>query len=465
MDEAAFLAGLPQSPSTYSPYTDPKLALRRRNEVLKAMREQHYITDEEKESAINMELNVMAPKTSIQAPHFVFYLKGELENEYGIRKVEEGGLRVISSLDLNLQKQAEEILKEELHKISYLNVSNGGILITRPATGEILAMVGSVDYFDLPSGAFNVTTALRQPGSSIKPIMYSLALQKNYTAASVINDSPIVFNVPGSQPYRPVNYDGRFHGRVTLRYALANSYNVPAVKVLSTISLPEFIHYATKMGITGWSDPANYGLSLTLGGGEVRMIDMATAFGVLANRGERVDLKGVLRIDNYLNNNLYQLSVNKKRVFGPGIAYIISDILSDNSARLSAFGPNSFLEIPGYKVAVKTGTTDNKKDNWTVGYTPEFLVVVWVGNNDSKPMNPYLASGITGAAPIWNRVMTLLLKNYSKKISWYPRPEDVVIKRCFFGKDEFFIKGTEVNVSCQPSLLGPSVTPTPSPFP
>lgn len=462
--EAAFLAGLPQSPTVYSPYTDPQLAVNRRNTVLQAMNEARYIDKVTFESARQEGLDVVAPSTLIRAPHFVFYVKNELEKQYGIRKVEEGGFRVITSLDLDVQLRAEEILKEELEKVATLNVTNGAILVTRPKTGEILAMVGSVDYFEQPSGAYNVTTALRQPGSSIKPIMYSLALQQKYNAASVIDDSPVVFTSAGSPPYRPVNYDGKFHGRVTLRYALANSYNIPAVKVLNSLGVEDFILYARKMGISTWYNPANYGLSLTLGGGEVKMTDMATAFGVFANEGERVEVTGVGVINDYVGSEVYQLSPNKKRIIEKGTAFIISDILSDNLARQQAFGPKSFLEIPEYKVAVKTGTTDNKKDNWTIGYTPDYLVTVWVGNNDNTPMNPYLASGITGAAPIWNRVMTYLLKEYQGgRNSWFAKPDDIVEKQCFFGKVEYFMRGTETSVGCNQSLLGPSITPQPSP--
>ncbi len=463
LSEAAFLAGLPQSPTIYSPYSDPQLALSRRNNVLQAMYEARYIDRKTKEQAEQETLNVAAFSTAIKAPHFVFYVKSELEKKYGIKQVEEGGYKVTTSLDLNLQNKAEEILKEELEKIAYLNVTNGAILVTRPETGEILAMVGSVDYFQQPSGAFNVTTALRQPGSSIKPLMYSLALQKKYTAASVIDDSPISFFSPGSSPYKPVNYDGRYHGRVTLRYALANSYNIPAVKVLNSLGVEEFIKYAKIMGITTWINPSNYGLSLTLGGGEVKMVDMATAFGILANQGESVNLTGIDSIKDSSGNNVFELSSNKKRIIDRGIAFIISDILSDNIARQQAFGPKSFLEIPGYKVAVKTGTTDDKKDNWTIGYTPDFLVVVWVGNNDNTPMNPYLASGVTGAAPIWNRLMTYLLKEYGGTRNTFSRPDNVVEKRCFYNINEYFIKGTEATVGCHQSLLGPSITPTPVP--
>lgn len=462
IEEAALLAGLPQAPSLYSPHVNPELALDRRNEVLQTMKTQGYINEESFQQAIAKKIEIIPPKTAIKAPHFVFYLKSRLESLYGIKEVEEGGFRVMSSLDLDIQEQTEKILKEELEKIKNLNVSNGAILVTRPQTGEILAMVGSVDYFAQPSGAFNVTTALRQPGSSIKPIMYSLALQKNYTAASIIDDSPIVFNIAGSESYKPVNYDGKFHGRVPLRYALANSYNIPAVKTLSSIGVDNFISHSSKMGISTWFDRTRYGLSLTLGGGEVTMLDMATAFGVLANLGYKTDLTSFIKVEDVGGSILREMSTYKSRVLDEGVAYVISDILSDNFARQWAFGPHSQLEIPGYKVAVKTGTTNDKKDNWTIGYTPDFLVAVWVGNNDNRPMNPYLSSGITGAAPIWNRVMSYVLKKYSSGNSWYTMPDDVVSKACYYGKTEYFLRGTEKSASCSENL-GTTPTPTPNP--
>ncbi len=460
LEEAALLAGLPQSPSIYSPYVNPDLALQRRNEVLKKMREQGYIDENSKVKAQNSKVEIIPLTTSIKAPHFVFYTKSSLEEMFGERTVEEGGLNVVTSLDLDVQDEAEKILKEELEKIKNLNVSNGAILITKPRTGEIIAMVGSVDYFAAPSGAFNVTTALRQPGSSIKPLMYSLALERGFTAATILDDSPISFSIPGSRPYQPVNYDGTYHGRVPLRFALANSYNIPAVRTLNAIGVEPFVSHATKLGISTWTDPSRFGLSLTLGGGEVHMTDMATAFGVFANGGNKTDVTNILKIQDTKERGLYELRPAKKKVMDEGIAYIISDILSDNFARRWAFGTNSALEIPGYKVAVKTGTTDEKKDNWTIGYTPEFLVAVWVGNNDNTPMNPYLTSGITGAAPIWNRVMKLMLTKYGSN-RWFQKPTDITEKICYFGKTEYFLKGTETKASCRDSLFG--VTPSPTP--
>jgi len=460
LEQAALLAGLPQAPSLYSPYVNPALAQKRRNEVLRSMESQGFISRQASSKSQNTKLEVLSPRTNIKAPHFVFYVKSQLEEKYGIRQVEEGGLKVTTTLDLDIQEEAEKILKEELDKVKQLNVSNGAILVTRPSTGEILAMVGSVDYFASPSGAFNVTTALRQPGSSIKPIMYSLALEKDYNAASIISDTPVVFNIPGSVPYRPVNYDGKTHGNVPLRYALANSFNIPAVRVLNTIGVINFIDHAKRMGISTWTDPNRFGLSLTLGGGEVTMIDMAKAFGVFANGGNRVNLTSFNRIVTSADNLFYQYNPMFVKVIDEGVTFIISDILADNFARRWAFGSNSTLEINGFKVAVKTGTTDEKKDNWTIGYTPDYIVVVWVGNNNNQPMNPYLASGITGAAPIWNRTMSYLLKTYGVN-KQFAKPDNIVEKICYYGKVEYFVKGTENKTLCRDNLFGVIPSPTP----
>jgi len=462
IEEAALLAGLPQQPSVYSPYVNPDLAVARRNEVLKKMREQGYINEAVGAEAAETELNVVPLTTSIKAPHFVFHVKSNLEKNYGERAVAEGGLNVISTLDLNIQETAERILREELEKVQDLNITNGAVLVTKPSTGEILAMVGSENYFAAPSGAFNATTALRQPGSSIKPIMYSLALQEGFTAATILDDSPVSYAVAGAAPYQPVNYDGTYHGKVPLRYALANSFNITAVRALNAVGVDDFVNYARKLGISTWNDSSRFGLSLTLGGGEVHMTDLATAFGVFANDGNKVDLNDVIRIEDTKERVLYELQPAKKKVIDEGVAFIMSDILSDNFARRWAFGTNSALEIPGYKVAVKTGTTDEKKDNWTIGYTPEFLVAVWVGNNDNTPMNPHLTSGITGAAPIWNRVMKYLLTTYGSN-TWFEKPDNVTEKMCYFGKTEYFIRGTENQSSCKEGRFGPQSSPSPTP--
>lgn len=448
LSEAALLAGLPQAPSIYSPFTNISSATYRRNQVLQEMFIQHYITIDEYEKARQESVHIIEDSIPIAAPHFVFYVRKYLEKYLDTNDLYQGGYMIRTTLDLEIQQKAEEILNEEINNITHLNVSNGAILVTNPSTGEILAMVGSVDFFDGVSGEFNVTTALRQPGSSIKPIVYAYALQEGYTAASTIDDIPTVFQTGGYESYRPVNYDGRFHGRVTLRNALANSYNIPAVKVMNKIGVPDFMEFAKETGIETWEDPSNYGLSLALGGGDVTMTNMAQAYGVLANNGKRTELSPIITLAGKGNVVLGLDEENTEQIIDPAYAYIISDILSDNQARAAAFGYNSQLEIKDYKVAVKTGTTDEKRDNWTIGYTPDFLVVVWVGNNDHTPMNPYLTSGVTGAAPIWNRMMRYLLEEKGmKQKKWYDQPSNIVQKTCM-GRNELFVAGTENSVPC-----------------
>ncbi len=478
LDQAAFLAGLPRAPSLYSPFVNPDLAKNRRNEVLKKMFEQKYINQQQYQSAINKPLKINPPKTDIKAPHFVFYIKQELEKEFGPEEVEEGGLRVTTTLDLDIQEESEKVVREELEDIKYLNVSNGAVLVTRPPTGEILAMVGSVDYFATPSGAYNVTTALRQPGSSIKPINYAIGIdRKLVTAATIFLDVPTCFS-SFPQRYCPVNYDGRYHGPQPLRIALGSSYNIPAVKMLAMNTVQDFVASSSAFTMTTFKDPKNYGLSLTLGGGEVHMTEMAQAFSAFVNHGIPKKLKGVIKVEDRNGKVLYELkdsnfiqnlkqplknpnflAITGKRAISQEAAFIISHILLDNFARTPAFGSSSSLVIPNHAVSVKTGTTDDKRDNWTIGYTPNFMTTVWVGNNDNSPMNPYLASGITGAAPIWNRIMKYVL---NKQPNLFPiRPSSVVGKQVCWNtgsvtsqnpggsqsacptRFEYFIRGTE----------------------
>lgn len=466
LNQSAFLAGLTRAPSTYSPYLNPHISIQRRNEVLQSMMESGYISEASYQEEIKKQLKIEPPKTFIRAPHFVFYIKALLEQKYGIRRVEEGGLRVVTSLDIDMQDEFEDILKEELEKIRNLDVSNGAVLVTAPSTGEILAMVGSKDYYQEPFGAFNVTTARRQPGSSIKPLMYAMALESGkYTAASVIDDSPVVYQIPGSPAYRPLNYDNRYHGPTPLRYALANSYNITAVKVLNELGVRKFVDFAEQLGISTWDTPERYGLSLTLGGAEVKLTDMAVAFGTFANYGKKVDLNPILSVEDYRGKVLEKFSEPKgTQVLSAETSFILSDILSDNFARQSAFGSQSDLVIPGYKVAVKTGTTNSKRDNWTDGYTRKFFVGVWVGNNDNKPMNQLLTSGITGASPIWHRVMQRVLeRNISISTalndSYFTVPENVTMRTCHYGKVEYFRAGTEQRQDCNSKPL--TATPIP----
>ena len=466
IDEAALLAGLPQAPSLYSPYANPDFARARRNSVLKSMKEQNYITENEYKSALSKPVKVKAPATTIKAPHFVFYVKSQLEKQYGIETVEKGGLTVQTTLDLDIQTEAEKILREEIKDLAYLNVGNGAIMVTRPPTGEILSMVGSADYFAPGYGAFNVATALRQPGSSIKPINYAIGIdRKLVTAASMFLDVRTCFPSP-EKPYCPVNYDGSFHGAVPLRLALANSYNIPAVKMLALNGVDNFIASASAFKISSFKDPSKYGLSLTLGGGEVRMTEMAQAFSAFANLGKPRELSSILKVTDRNQKVLYEfkdpnfkadvrkplrdpqlLSIPGKRVISQETAFIISHILLDNFARSQAFGTTSELVIPKRTVSVKTGTTDDKKDNWTIGYTPNFMTTVWVGNNDNTPMNPYLTSGVTGAAPIWNGVMSYVLKD---QVDLPPRkPSNVVGRQVCWTSGAATAKPDGSNASCQ----------------
>lgn len=459
--ESALLAGLPQSPTRYSPFgSRPELAKKRQLEVLKAMREEKYITSKEEQKAAKEVLKYKRISNNIEAPHFVLYIKDLLIAKYGEKTVEEGGLKVTTSLDSDIQKFAEESVAKEIDSLpKYYRVSNGAALVTNPATGEILAMVGSKDYFDVSiDGNVNITTSLRQPGSSIKPINYALGLINKYPTSTVFIDQEICYPNQGGRNYCPQNYDGKWHGMVQVRYALGNSFNIPAVKMLKLNGVEAMVATATAMGITTFTKPQNYGLSLTLGGAEVKMTDMATAFGVFANGGYRIDLSPILKIIDKEGKILEEYKPPKSPIFGKkvlpdGVAFIISDILADNGARIAAFGENSKLRIPKQTVSVKTGTTNDYRDNWTIGYTPSFLVVSWVGNNDNRQMGG-VVSGITGAAPIWNNIMSYLLKD--KPQEPLSRPADVIQKQVcsdtgFFPgagslcptRFEYFIKGTE----------------------
>jgi len=414
LSESALLAGLPAAPTYYSPFgQDLQRSKDRQKLVLGRMVAEGYISQDEAESAANEEIVFQRSSVDIKAPHFVMYVREYLAEKYGETVAAQGGLKVVTTLDLDVQESSQKVVSENIEKLKDLRVSNGAALVTKPKTGEILAMVGSKDFFDTSiDGNVNVTVARRQPGSSIKPINYGAALEKRLiTPATVIMDVPTIFS-GGPIPYKPVNYDGRFHGPVQVRFALGNSYNIPAVKVLGILGVTEMIKKAREMGITTFEDESRYGLSLTLGGGEVKMTEMATAFGSFANEGNRVDLVPILIITDSKGKVLEEFKPKTSRkVISTEVSFLVSSILSDNGARSAAFGGSSFLNIKGKTVAVKTGTTDDKRDNWTIGYTPSFLVTTWVGNNDNTPMHPSLASGITGAAPIWNGIMTELLKD------------------------------------------------------
>lgn len=479
LSESALLAGLPQAPTQFSPFgAYPELAVARQHQVLNRMVEDKYISKEQADAAMHEELKYASPSSNIKAPHFVLYVKDLLVQKYGEKIVEQGGLKVTTTLDYALQEEAEKIVAGEIGKLEKLKVGNGAAVITRPPTGEILAMVGSHNYFKEGWGNVNVTIRHRQPGSSIKPINYAIGLEnRKITAASVFWDVPTCFNVAGQKPYCPKNYDSAFHGPVQTRFALGNSYNIPAVKMLALNTLPTMVASASAFGLDTLQDPSKYGLSLTLGGGEVTMLDMAEAFSVFANTGKRKDVQAILKVEdkngevleeftdpNFSLDVESQLSqpasilINGPQVVSAETAFIMSHILLDNNARMGAFGASSALVIPGKPaVSVKTGTTNDLRDNWTIGFTPNFLVATWVGNNDNTPMSA-IASGVSGASPIWNKIMRRALEKQSDL--WPRQPGGIVGKficmpsgkippadgACPNGRYEYFIKGTEPGI-------------------
>lgn len=440
LSEASLLAGLPAAPSRYSPFgSRPELARERQATVLARMVEDGHISQEEADAAKNQEITYAKP-TSLNAPHFALWIKEQLAERYGEAVVEQGGLRVITTLDLNLQEEAQEAVANEVNKLAKQNVGNGAALVVKPNTGEVLAMVGSKDYFaEDEDGKVNIIFANRQPGSSIKPLNYALAIQnKTITASTPLADIPTCFSVLGQTSYCPQNYDGGFHGATQTRFALGNSYNIPAVRVLALNGLKEFIDFSQKMGITTFNDASQYGLSLTLGGGEVRPFDMATAFSTLANQGIKKELTSFIKITDWKGQVLFEKNpsetVEGDRILDPGPAFIISHILHDNNARSAAFGGSSYLVVSGHpEVSVKTGTTNDRRDNWTIGYTEQALVLTWVGNNDNSPMSGAV-SGVSGASPIWNKIMKAVLakaengyyNENEKGHAWPKQPGDVV---------------------------------------
>jgi penicillin-binding protein 1C len=459
--QSAFLAGLPQSPTYYSPFSGHTYYIGRTEEVLKEMVQNNYITQQQEQSAFKEITNYKfsTHDLSLKAPHFVMYVKSELVKMFGEQAVDSGGLTVTTTLDYNIEKQAEDTVKSELASLKQYHVYNGAAVVRDSKTGEILAMVGSADYFNKTNGgSFNDALADRQPGSSLKPIMYSLAFEKGYTPATMVMDVPTNFQTNAQTAvYDPVDYEGTYIGPVQLRFALGNSLNIPAVKMLARVGIQPVMQQAYNMGISNWQPtPQNLsqvGLSLVLGGRETTLLDETTAYGVFATGGIRHDPISILKVTDAKGNVLYQNQpTTGKRVLPEDISFLISHILLDNNARTLAFGPNSWLVVPGKTVSVKTGTTDEKRDNWTIGYTPSYVVGIWVGNNDNSPMNQAIASGETGASPIWNKIMSNVLKG--KPDEGPKKPDDVIAKQvdALMGglpvpgqptRSEYFIKGTE----------------------
>ncbi|MBU1159921.1 PBP1A family penicillin-binding protein [Patescibacteria group bacterium] len=427
--EAAYLAALPQAPTYYSPYGNNREALdQRKNLVLKRMKELGFITEEEEKSAMEQKVNFMPQREqSVRAAHFSIFIRSYLENKYGKDVIEQNGLKVITTLDYETQQKAEELVakyaKENKEKF---NANNAGLVAIDPKTGQIIAMVGSKDYFNQEDGGnFNVTLAKRQPGSSIKPFIYATAFKEGYTPDTVVFDLKTEFsascNADGTAPaginpescYMPENYDHIFRGPVTLRNAIAQSINVPSVKTLYLAGIKDSLATIKDMGITTLNDPDRYGLTLVLGGGEVTLLEMTSAYGIFANQGMRNPTVGILKIEDSNGNVLEEFKESGSQVIDKNIALLISDVLSDNDARAPAFGERSYLYFPDRDVAVKTGTTNDYRDAWVIGYTPNLAWGVWCGNNDNSSMEKRVAGFI--AAPLWNAFFTEIAEKLEKQ--------------------------------------------------
>jgi membrane peptidoglycan carboxypeptidase len=477
LSQASFLAGLPQAPAVYDIFTNREATLRRQQDVLSLMVQAQCVPlsqgnpvcvspDDVIMARVEMESYPFTPpKTGARFPHWVNFIRQQLENMYGAETLYRSGYNVYTTLDPDLQTQAEAVVAEQIATLSAQHVSDGALVAMRAATGEIVAMVGSANYNAPVAGQINMAVQPRQTGSAIKPLTYALAFEHGWTPATLIWDVPSAFPDGSNPPYKPINYDQRFHGPVLARAALANSYNIPAVKTLQFIGIygdQGFVAFAKRLGITTLTR-SDYGLALTLGGGEVPLTEMVGAFGTLADGGLRAFPFSIREITDSSGAKIIceqptalsqvrsspppcqALPDNwKQPVISPETAFLISDILSDNSAygRAPAFGPNSTLKLT-FPAAAKTGTTNDFRDNWTVGYTPDLVAGVWVGNADDTPM--VNSTGVTGAAPIWHKFMEQALG--SGPVSPFSRP-GTIVEKTVCG-----LSGTEPSDSCPPDTI------------
>lgn len=430
--EAAYLASMIQAPSYYSPYGSHRAELEaRKNLVLERMKTLGFI-DNTTYTRTKDEKVSFAPagQNSIIAPHFVFYILNQLETTYGPNALV-SGLKVITSLDADLQIKTESIVNSyAMQNVKSFNASNASLIAIDPVTGQILTMVGSRNFFDKTiDGQYNATLALRQPGSAMKPFIYALALMNGYTRDTVVFDTPTQFSTACKPSdvsnnvapcYAPINYDNLFRGPMTFETALAQSINVPAIKVLYLVGIQSAINLAKSFGLTTLGDPNQYGLTLVLGGGEVRLLDMTGAYAAFANDGVLNTPTGILEVDDANGNVLYTFSTQPTQILPANIAHDVSAMLSDAPARLPEYPLNSPLSFRGYDVAVKTGTTNDTRDAWVVGYTPSIAIGVWAGNNDNSPMVKSVAGFI--AAPMWHEAMAYALSKYPKTYFGEPTP-------------------------------------------
>lgn len=416
LDESVLLAALPNAPSLLSPYGKNAAELiNKKDYILGRMLALGFIDEAAYREALDTKTleKIIPLERRIVAPHFTFYVIERLEELYGRERLETEGLKIMTSIDLDLQEKAEEVVRRGVEKNRSANAENAALVALDPTTGEVLAMVGSRDYFDTTiDGQVNVAIEKRQPGSTFKPFAYATAFSEGFEPETPIYDVPINFGPDGTgSDYRPENYDSKFRGRMTMREALSQSLNIPAVSTLYLAGVNDTITTATRMGITTLTDPSRYGLALVLGGAEVRLLDMTSAFGVFGQEGKHLSVDGIRTVTDRDSKELY-FKPTAEDVLQPEVARKISSILSDNAARTPTFGPNSPLAFSkGVVVAAKTGTTQNFRDAWTIGYTPKVALGVWTGNNDNTPMKPG-SDGIYVAAPIWREYMDFLLTRY-----------------------------------------------------
>lgn len=467
--EASMLVGVLPAPSAYSPITgDPAKAERRQSYVLDRMKKDGYISDTEAEAADTAPLNYAAAESTnqYQAPHFALMVKEELEKKYGEEKVARSGYRVKTTLNLDWQSRAEKAVSDQVAKLARSNVSNGSAVVLDPKTGEIRALVGSSDWDNEQFGKLNMATALRQPGSSFKPLVYATGIEdRNFSAATAWQDKATDFG----GGYSPKNYDLRYHGEVTTRTALANSYNIPAVAALQKTGISSTVDQAQALGLTTLDDANSYGLSLALGAGQARLTEMTNAYASFANDGKNNQITTITSITDKNNKQIFEHKPENKQAISAQTSYIMSNMLSDNSARSSTFG--SSLNLNGGRLgAVKTGTTENYRDAWTIGYTPSLAVGVWIGNNDGTLMSS--VAGSSGAAPIWRNVMNDILKGSPNER--FTAPTDITSRSICRSNGklaatndgsptliEYFRPGTLPTESCNEKVKAPEpVTPT-----
>lgn len=419
LDEAALLAALPQATTYYSPYGSRTEALSgRQTYTLKQMASLGYITEEQATAAIEADTlgKIIPQKDIIAAPHFVMYIKEHLQERFGDRAVEEGGYKVITTLDWDKQQVAEKAVREGAEKNKSWNASNAALVAIDPKNGQVLSMVGSKDYFDAAiDGQVNVATRERQPGSSFKPYVYLTAFTKGYTPETLLYDVETEFETEEGKSYKPQNYNGKFNGPLPMKEALAQSLNIPAVKTLYLVGVTEAIALAKSLGIEGLNDPKRLGLSLVLGGGEVKLLDHVHAYATLANGGVKQPLSAILRIEDARGNTLEAFEGGSgERVIDEKYVTMLEHVMSTNSYRAPVFGEKSPLAFDDRDVAAKTGTTNEFRDGWVLGFTPSLAVGVWAGNNDNSPMREG-ADGVNVAAPIWRAYLNEVLVNYSKE--------------------------------------------------